>query len=86
MRIADLAFVSLVAVERAVDVDRQHGIALPDKATLLLLTGFQAPNRERGRAFYLAQRRAGFIGSLSSSHRLFIQLMLEGGAQSSIKT
>jgi hypothetical protein len=31
MRMADLAFVSLVAVERAVDVERQHGIALPDE-------------------------------------------------------
>jgi hypothetical protein len=41
MRIADLAFLFLVGIEGALDLDRQHGSALSnEKATLLLLTGF----------------------------------------------
>jgi hypothetical protein len=51
MRIADLAFVFLVGIEDALDLDRQHGSALPDeKPTLLLLTGFpQAEERAAAR-------------------------------------
>jgi hypothetical protein len=49
MRIADLAFVFVVGIDGALDLDRQHGSALPDeKATLLLLTGF--PDAEEGAA------------------------------------
>jgi hypothetical protein len=61
MRIADLAFVFLVAADRAVDVDRQHGIALPnEKVTLVLLTGFPGgSSRQRPRSI-LRQPRTGF--------------------------
>jgi hypothetical protein len=49
MRIAGLAFVFLVGIEGAPDLDCQHGAAVPDeKATLLLLTGF--PDAEEGAA------------------------------------
>jgi hypothetical protein len=55
MRIAGLAFVFLVGIEGAPDLDRQHGSAVPDeKATLLLLTGFPRRRGGSGRALYFS--------------------------------